>query len=63
MLNDVSYVHIVVTQGEPYDSASQTDERSYVTSYQVMYGQDGVEWQTVAGRDSIITVIYTLSRV
>jgi hypothetical protein len=53
MLNDVSHVRGVVTQGDPavYDY--------YVTSYQVLYRQDGDEWQTATGQDYIVTVRYT----
>jgi hypothetical protein len=59
MLNDLSYVHGVVTQGEPY--ASHIAEQSYVMSYQVLYAQDGLDWITATGQDLIVTVRYTLN--
>jgi hypothetical protein len=57
MLNDVSHVHGVVTQGEP---AHWYPIHNYVTSYQVLYRQDGDEWQTATGQDGSVTVRYTL---
>jgi hypothetical protein len=51
MLNDVSYVRGVVTQGGNDNSVT-----SYVTSYQVLYRQDGDEWQPASGQDAIVTV-------